>query len=193
MSGGSRRGRKRRIRGQETDLAEAAGPDAFTTEIGFGAQGEMEDPALARVHGREEEGRVSLAHAFGGGGGAHAELLDANAAIVVGVEADQGVILGGHAKDFHGEMLEREQELGFVFEEHADVGTGEVDHEFGILEIGVAFGAGLRDVNIEVETRVVDRFFQKARDLSFRYVIRIFRFGHDESVTGLSSYTSSGT
>lgn len=193
MGGRSGRGRKRRVGGQEADLTEAAGPDAFTAEIGFGAQGEMEDPALAGVHGREEEGRMSLAHAFGGGGGAHAEFLDANAPIVVGIEADQGVILGGHAEDFHGEVLEREQELGFVFEEHADIGTREVDHEFGILEIGVAFSAGLRDINIEVETRVVDRFFQKARDLSFRYVIRIFGFGHDESVTGPSSYTSSGS
>ena len=115
----------------------------------------MQNAALAAVHRREQEGLATLLHPLRGGGGAHAQLLNPQTAIVVRVEADQRVILGRHAQHLHGEMLQSQQQLGFVLQQHFGVITDEVDHQFRILEVLDAL-IRVRKVGVEVEAHIVD-------------------------------------
>ena len=65
------------------------------------------------------------------------------------------MILGRHPQHLHGEMLQGQQQLGLVLEQHFGVITDEVDYQFRILEVLDAL-IRIREVGIEVEAHVVD-------------------------------------
>lgn len=132
------------MEGDGTEGAVAGGGGA---EAGFGGE-EMDDAALAGVHGREAEG-LTGAGDFGdglpGGGG---ELLVSAEFVAGGVEADAVVLFGGEAEELGGEVLEGVEEFGLTVKEEGDVRAGEVDLEDGGVAIGRRGRTGL-GVNFE--------------------------------------------
>jgi len=144
-------------------LANRAHAHAFAAHFSFAAQREMDDAPLAAVHGAEVERLAGFLDTLGRGEGAHAQLFDAQNAIVVGVKTDARMVFVRHAQRFHGQLFERQQELGFVAEEQVDVGPAEADHDVGILKIGVRRFA-LADRVSELEPGEPAGFIQEFRD-----------------------------
>src|SRR5260370_33395899 len=72
----------------EDDAAVEAFAVAFGAEVGLIAQGEVDDPALARGHRSEVEGSTCLANFLGGDGSGHTEFLKADGARVLAVKGN---------------------------------------------------------------------------------------------------------
>ena len=85
--------------------------------------------------GLKWNGMLRFLHPLGRGQRAHAQFLDAQHAIVVGVEAQPRVFLGRHPQRFHGQLLQRQQQFGFVRQQQIHVGAGEAHQQIRILKI----------------------------------------------------------
>ncbi len=83
-------------------------PGAFTANLAFVAQGQMNDAALPAVHGIELEGNARAFHFFSGSNRAQPQFLNAKRAIILRVKGDARVVLGRHAQRFHGDVFERQ-------------------------------------------------------------------------------------
>ena len=88
----------------------------FATQFGFVPQRQVDDAALAAVHRIEAEGLPRALDLLGHGRGAHAQFLDTQQPVVVGIERNARVILGGHAQRLHSHMLQCQQQFGAVRE-----------------------------------------------------------------------------
>lgn len=115
----------------------------------------MENSPLAAGHRAEPERLAGTTDLVGGRGRAQAKLLDAEQAIVVGVEPKTGVVFRRNAKDLHRQVFEREEKLGAIREEIVDVGARESDDNVGVLDLSV-LTVVVGDFELQVETR----FFQ---------------------------------
>ena len=121
----------------DDDGAHGSGTDAFAAKFLFFTQGQMDNAAFAAGHGIEVEGHVGALHLFGSDDGAHAQVFDAQQTIVVGIEGDERMILGRKVHGLHREVLKREQEFASVGEKQFDIGSREVDGDFGVLYFGM--------------------------------------------------------
>jgi len=65
------------------------------------------------------------------------------------------MILGGHAQNLHGDMLERQQKLGAVGEKQVHVMSGELHHHVGSLEI-VAGSRAIQDFVVDLESSIAE-------------------------------------
>ena len=83
---------------------------ALAADRKLGAQGKVNDAALAARHRAEAEWNAGLLDLLGGRQGAEPQFLHSQHAVVVGIETDERVILGGRAQHFEREVFEREQE-----------------------------------------------------------------------------------
>ena len=110
----------------------------------------MQDAAFPAVHGVEAERDAAALHPLGRRQRAQPQLFDAQHAVIVGVEAQPGVILRSHLQHLHRQQLERQQKLGFVREEQLDIRPRELHHHIRILEIGMA-GLAFADLEFELE------------------------------------------
>src|SRR6516225_6704367 len=104
-------GHPRRI---DHHLPRGPGSEALAPHLGFAAQRHVDDSALAAVHRVETERLPGPLYLFRRRHRAEPQLLDAQQPVVVGVERDAGMVLGGHPQHLHGQVLEREQQLRFV-------------------------------------------------------------------------------
>ncbi len=93
----------------------------------------MNDAPLAAVHGAEVEWPPGLLHSVRRGGRAQPQLLDAQQPVIIGVEAQPGVMLGSEPQRLHGQKFQRQQHLGFVREQHVDVRPREFHQNIGIF------------------------------------------------------------
>src|SRR6476659_10064449 len=91
------------------NLALAARAQTLAAQFGLVAQGQMDDTALAAVHGIEAEWLAGTFYFIRGGHGAHAQFFDAQQAIVVGVERNPRMVFRRHPQRFHGEVFESQQ------------------------------------------------------------------------------------
>src|SRR5262249_27422447 len=143
-------------------LANRAHADAFAADFRLVAQSKMNDSTLAAVHRAEMERDLRFLHALGCRQGAHPQLFDAQDAVIVGVEADARMLVWRHPQRFHGQLLQREQQLGFVGEKQIDVAAAKTDQQIRVLEIGMRRLA-FTDRVIEVKTGkteyVIQEFF----------------------------------
>ena len=124
----------------------------------------MDNAALAAVHGIEAEGLAGVLDLLRRGGGGKAELGDAERAVIVGVEGELRMVVGRHSQRFHGDVLEREKQLGLVGEQEVGIGPAELHHDFRILDLGIgrfAFG----DLIFEIEVRIVQNGIEEFLDL----------------------------
>src|SRR5579872_510502 len=69
-----------------------------------------------------------------------------------------------HPQDFHGQVLECQQRLGFIRQQKVDIRPGEFDYDLRILEIRMGMRAG-GDLERHLETREIDDSRQKVFDL----------------------------
>ena len=123
--------------GSTTTCRNGPVPGAFAADIRFVAQAQVDDAPLAAVHRIEVERPARLLHLFGGGHGAQAQLLNPQHPIIVGVEAQQRMMLGRHAQRFHGQKLQRQQQFRFVGQQQIHVRAGELHQQIGIFQIGM--------------------------------------------------------
>ncbi len=121
----------------------------------------MNHAALAAVHGIEAKGLAGALDFFGGGGGAEAEFFDAQQTVIVGIEQDARVILGGHAQHLHGQVLELEQEFGAVAEQEIDVGAAELHHHIGGFKV-VCGGVAIGDDVVQIESRFLQQGIEES-------------------------------
>src|SRR5579863_7728137 len=119
------------VGGVDDYLAVRAEADAFGADTGKGLHGEVDDAAVAGVHGIEFKGLTGGLDAFGGGTGHHFEFLEAQGAIAGAVQKD--FVLEGRLETERamGEMLDGLEELGAAFEEQAVIATGEFGEDLG--------------------------------------------------------------
>ncbi len=108
---------------------------ALAAHFGLVAQRQVQDAALAAVHGAEVERLAGALDALGGGQRAHAQFLDAQHAVIVGVEAHARMFFGRHPQRFHGQLLERQQQLGLVAQQQIHIRAAEPHQNVRILEI----------------------------------------------------------
>lgn len=144
-------------------MAEGAGACAFTAEFGLVAQGDVDHTALAAVHRVEAKRRAGVLDFFGRGAGTDAEFLDAQSAIIVGVEGNARMVVGVEAENLLRHEFESKKKLSAIGEEHFDVVTQELDYDVGVFEIGVALIAGF-DGEIEGEPGSGDDLAQEFLD-----------------------------
>jgi hypothetical protein len=107
----------------------------FAAEVGFVTQSQMKDPAFTRGHRVKPVWGVRLPDPLGDGECRNAQLLLAEQAVVVGVETEQGVFVGGHVQDFLRQLLQRQHRLALVGHQEANIGALEFDDEGGLLEV----------------------------------------------------------
>lgn len=101
----------------------------------------MNDAAFTAAHRAEEERLATLLDLVASGLGGEAEFFDAEQAIVIGVEHDQGMVFVRQAQHFHGEVFESEQQFCFVQQQHVGFGATEADDDIGVFDLGVSRGA----------------------------------------------------
>ena len=119
------------------------------------AQRNVDDAALAAVHGVEAKRRSGSLDLVGRGEGTHSQFLDAQSPIVIGVEGDSRMLVGMHSQHFLRHQFEAKKQFGFVGEKQLDIRAFEFDGDIGVLEIGVGVAPGL-DKEIELKTGIVD-------------------------------------
>ena len=171
---GDAEGASRRI---DDHLAVTADAGALAAHAGLVAQGQVHDPALPAGHRIEAEGHAGAPDLFGRRGGAQAQLFDAQHAIVVGVEAQPRMVLRGHAQHLHGEVLERQQQLGAVGQQQIHVRAGELDHDFGVLELGVGV-LRVDDLELHTEAGTLEKRPEKRIDFRPRRFGRVLPIAH---------------
>ena len=94
---------------------------------------------------------------------AEAKLFDAQQAVIVGVEAQARMMVGRQAQGLHGQEFQRQQHFRLVAQHKIHVGTGELDHQVRILEIGMRMHT-LQDLVGHVEVHVVQNRVQELLD-----------------------------
>ena len=85
--------------------------------------------------GLKWNGLRDLLDALGGGLRAHAQFLDAQHAMIVGVEAQPRMFLGSHAQRFHGQLLQGQQQFRLVRQQQVHIGPAEANQKVRILEV----------------------------------------------------------
>ncbi len=101
---------------------------------------------------------------LGGRHCAETQLLDAEKAVVVGVEGYARVVLARHTERFHGHVLEGEQKLGAVGEQKIDIGAGELHDEVRRLDVA-GLRRGFQNLVLEIEIGVIEDGLEKVLDL----------------------------
>ncbi len=123
--GRTNRLRQRHVHRQNHHLTERPSARALAANIGFVPQAQVNNAPLAAAHGVKVERAERALDVLRCRDGTQPQFLDPQGAIVVRIEAQQLVMLGGHVQRFHGEELKRQQQFGFVREQHVHVGPGE--------------------------------------------------------------------
>src|SRR5580658_3754751 len=116
---------------------------ALTAQFVFVPQSDMENAALAAVHGVEPERRARVLHLFGGGSGADPQFLDPESAVVVRIEGNARMIVGVETQNLLRHELQSEQELRAVGQQHFDIAAVKLDDNVRIFEVRVTVIAGL--------------------------------------------------
>jgi hypothetical protein len=98
-------------------VALSAFPFAFSVEVGFIAEREMNDAPFAGGHRAEMIRTAGLAHFFGGDGRSRTQFLDAHGPAVLTIETNFFVLAGRQAQHFKGEQLEGAQEFSTAIEQ----------------------------------------------------------------------------
>jgi hypothetical protein len=151
----SRRFRKRwHARGIDDDSPLRTRAETFAADVILVAQRNVDDAALAAVHGIEAERRSGSLDLVGRGEGAHPQFLDAQSPVVICVEGDSRMLVGMHSQHFLRHQFEAQKQLGLVGEKQFDIAALEFDGEVGALEIWVGIAAGF-DEEVELKTGVV--------------------------------------
>ncbi len=102
-------------------------------------------------------------HPLGGGDGAQPQLLDAQQAVIVGVEGNARVVFGRHAQHFHGDVFQRQQQFGAIGKQQIHVRAAELHHDVRRLEI-VVRRRGILNLVVQLEAAVLQGGVQKAVD-----------------------------
>lgn len=154
-------------------MTAATDADAFRADFGFRAQRHVDDAALAAGHGAEEEGLAGFLDFRAGGLGREAEFLDAEEAIVVGVEDDEGVILMRETQHFHGEVLQGQEQFGFVFEEAIRLFAAEFYDDVGVFDFGVG-GSAFVEFIVHVDVDAIEEIVEEVADFVFVLIDGVF-------------------
>jgi hypothetical protein len=133
----------------------------------------MDNAALAAGHGAEEKRLAGLLHFGAGSLGRQAELFDAEEAIVVRVENDEGVVFMRQPEHFHGEVLQGKEEFGFVFEEAIGFLAAELYNDVGVFDFGVGRSAFVEFI-IDVDVDAVEEVVEKVADFVFVLIDGVF-------------------
>src|SRR5579871_1313132 len=135
---------------------------ALSVQVGFVAQGEMNDAALARGHRREVIRRAGPAHLLGGNISRHAQLLNPHRAVILAIKRNFLVFAGGQAEHFEGEQFEGAEKFAATIEQQSGIGPGEVDKDFRLFPVAVLGQRRIDDDTIlEVQSAVRDNGLQE--------------------------------
>ena len=121
---------------------------------------------------------ASLLHALGGGNGAEPQFFDSEQAVIIRIEAEQGMVLGRNAEHLQRELLQSEQQFAAIRQKQVDVVARELHDDVGIFQFGVRMLPG-RDFEIQFESgepdQVTDEIFYIRSDVRNG----ILRLAHD--------------
>lgn len=122
----------------------------------------MDDAPFAAAHRVEVEGPVGAFDAFGRRDGAQAQLLNPERPVIVGVETQQGMVLGRHAQSFHGQKFERQQNFGLIRQQKIHFGAFEFHQQIGIFQIRMQVLA-FQDFERQIQVHIIEDHFEKIR------------------------------
>ena len=142
------------------DMPISARAARLAAQIGFIPQRQVDHAAFAAVHRIEAERVPRALHLLRHRRGAQPQFLDAQRAIVVGIERNARVILGGHAQRLHGHVLQGQQQFSAVGQQILHVRAGELHHHVGRLEVVVS-GLAIGHLVAHAEARLVETRTQK--------------------------------
>lgn len=150
---------------------------ALAAQILVVAQYEVNDAPFAAVHRIELERNASFANFFGGRSRAHAQLFDTQQPVIIGVEANAGMLVARHPQHFHRDLLERQHRLGFVGEKPFHIAAGKSNQKIRRLEILMRSLAGY-DLELHIETGKGQNTIEKTFDLRAGFGNAVFGFAH---------------
>ncbi len=144
-------------------VAARTGAAAFAAHGRFIAQRQVDDAALAAVHGVETEMLAGTLHPVGGGHRAEPQLFDAQQAVIVGIEGNARMVFARHAEHFHGDVFQRQQQFRAIVEQQVHVRTAELHGHVRRLEI-VVRRRGVLNLVAQLDPAVLQGGIQKAVD-----------------------------
>jgi hypothetical protein len=118
--------------GVDNDLAIGADADALGSDTGDGLQREMDNAALARIHGIELERLPRSLDTFGGGAGHHLQFFNAKGAVASAVEKNFVLPRRLEAKSAMGKMFDGLKEFCASFQQKIFVAAGEFGKDFRV-------------------------------------------------------------
>lgn len=123
----------------------------------------MDNAAFAAVHGREAERLTGAFYVFSGHLRRHAQFLNAERTVVVGIERNPRMIVGVHAQRFLRDVFERQQKLGAIAQQQVDVFALKLDHNVRAFKLRVALVARF-DGELQRETGIVNYLAKELLD-----------------------------
>jgi ABC-type iron transport system FetAB ATPase subunit len=106
-------------------------------KVGFVAQGQVDDSALARGHRAEVVRSAGLADLLGGDVGCGPQFLNAHRATILAVEADFLMLAGSKVQHLEREEFKGAQQLSAAVKQEGGVGPGEVYENFRLLPVAI--------------------------------------------------------
>lgn len=126
----------------------------------------MDDAALARGHRAEVVRSSRPANLLGCDVGRGAQLLNAQGAAILAVEADFLVLPGSKVEHLEREQFKRAQQFSAAIEQKRGVGAGKVDENFRLFPVAILRERWVDDdAVLEVKTAVSDDGLKELVDL----------------------------
>ena len=131
----NRLGQDFQVRGNDYYLPYGTFAYALTAHFRLIAQRQVKNAPLAAVHGAEVEWGARFLDAFRCGLRAHTQFLNPQHAMVVGVEAQEGMLLGSHSQSFGRQLLDGQKQFRFIRQQQVHILAAETDQDVWILEV----------------------------------------------------------
>ena len=141
-------GQARHGRGIDDHVPLRTPAQAFAAHSRVVAQRDMNHAALAAVHGIELEILSRAVDFLGRRQRAQAQFLDAQHAVIVGIEGKLAVVLRRNRQRLHRDVLERQQQFGAIGQQQVYIVAREPDNQFRIFDFGVR---GIPCGNLEIQ------------------------------------------
>ena len=158
-------------------MAEGTGAGALAPEVFLIAHGQMDETAFAAAHRAEAERSLRLPDPLANRERPNSQLLLAQEAIVIGVEAEQGVLIRRHFENFLSELFQSEESLALVVHQEFEIRTGELDDERRLLKVAARLFA-IQDLVLDVEVHGIEDCVKKIGDIIAHRFDCVFPVAH---------------
>ncbi len=134
------------VRGNHHDLPYRTFAHALAPHVRFIAQRQVQNAPFTAVHGAEVERHARFLDAFRCGLRAHAQLLNPQHTMIVGIETQERMLLWSHAQRLGSQLLNRQQKFRLVGKQQFYILTSEAYQNVWVLEVWMHGFAGAHGI-----------------------------------------------